>query len=238
MNLELELTNPESAHADLQLQASALAQSIDRTPIADLDALLKAKHDRVRLGDAMDQIRAKFEPLKAMANRLHKAICQRERVVMGPLQTIDAERREAIAEFTRQESERRRQAEREAEDQQRRQRESVALHEAAALEAAGYQASAAAVLEDALIPAPALSVTQPDAVAAIVSSTRYWRWRYAGGSNDRDQTAPDTLRRALALVPREFLIVDEKKLNTYARAMKDTAAVPGIEFYYVDLPNR
>jgi len=37
------------------------------------------------------------------------------------------------------------------------------------------------------------------------------------------------------LIPREFLCVDEKKLNQYARTMKDTAKVAGIEFYFVEI---
>lgn len=32
-------------------------------------------------------------------------------------------------------------------------------------------------------------------------------------------------------VPREFLIVDTKKLGQYARSMKETANVPGVKFY-------
>lgn len=34
------------------------------------------------------------------------------------------------------------------------------------------------------------------------------------------------------LVPREFLIVDTVKLNKYATAMKETAKVPGVEFFF------
>lgn len=34
-----------------------------------------------------------------------------------------------------------------------------------------------------------------------------------------------------ALVPREFLTVDEKALAAYARAKKGTASVPGVEFF-------
>lgn len=37
------------------------------------------------------------------------------------------------------------------------------------------------------------------------------------------------------LIPREFLCVDEKKLNQYARTMKDSAKVSGVEFYFVEI---
>lgn len=34
-----------------------------------------------------------------------------------------------------------------------------------------------------------------------------------------------------ALIPREYLMVDEAKLANYAKAMKETANVPGVDFY-------
>ena len=37
------------------------------------------------------------------------------------------------------------------------------------------------------------------------------------------------------IIPRDFLCVDEKKLNQYARTMKDQARVPGVEFYFVEI---
>jgi len=35
-------------------------------------------------------------------------------------------------------------------------------------------------------------------------------------------------------IPREFLMIDESKLKKYATAMKDSANVPGIQFYSMD----
>lgn len=37
----------------------------------------------------------------------------------------------------------------------------------------------------------------------------------------------------VTLVPTAYLMVDEKKLQSYARAMKQTASVPGVRFYSV-----
>jgi hypothetical protein len=39
-------------------------------------------------------------------------------------------------------------------------------------------------------------------------------------------------------VPREFCAVDTVKLGRYATAMKDSAKVPGVRFFYVDDPVR
>jgi hypothetical protein len=55
-----------------------------------------------------------------------------------------------------------------------------------------------------------------------------WRWRYLN----------DDKERALQLIPRDFLCVDESKLTKYAGAMRESAKVPGIQFYSEDLPVR
>jgi hypothetical protein len=59
-------------------------------------------------------------------------------------------------------------------------------------------------------------------VKAIQKFRRSWKWRLV---------KPE-------LVPREFLVVDTVRLNKYATAMRESAHVPGVEFYPVDEPIR
>jgi hypothetical protein len=51
-------------------------------------------------------------------------------------------------------------------------------------------------------------------------------------------TPPALVARTLAIIPRDFCCVDDVKLGAYARAMKGSGTVPGIEFYHVDDPVR
>ena len=52
------------------------------------------------------------------------------------------------------------------------------------------------------------------------------------------QTPPTVIARTMKLLPREFLIPDEKKIGAYARSMKGSGAIPGVDIYYVDDPTR
>jgi hypothetical protein len=174
-----------------------------------------------------------------MAHKLHQALCDQESEILRPLQRLDALKRSAIAAFKNREDEDRRQRERAEAEQLRRQREETAAREAAALEAEGEHATAAAVIEEA-ITAPAPVVVLPDTTRTVegLHFTRRWCWRYAGGPADVRNTPPDVLARALAMLPASFLMIDEKKIGAYARSMKASARVPGIEFYAVDDPRR
>jgi cation transport ATPase len=131
--------------------------------------------------------------------------------------------RDGISAFKAAEDRARQQREREERDRRRREDEDRAALEAAALEAAGDHALAASIVEEALA-APAPVVVLPDTTAGVEGLTfrRRWLWR--------PQNA--------ALVPREFLCLDEKKIGAYVRAMKGSGAIPGLEIYCVDDPVR
>jgi hypothetical protein len=78
-------------------------------------------------------------------------------------------------------------------------------------------------VEEALT-APAPVVVLPDTTKTVegLKFTRRWLWRV-------------TQER---LVPREYLCLDDKKIGAYARAMKGSGQIPGIEIYFVDDPVR
>ena len=52
------------------------------------------------------------------------------------------------------------------------------------------------------------------------------------------QTSPTLIARTLALLPREFLCADERKIQAYVTAMAETGKIPGIDIYAVDEPVR
>ena len=109
---------------------------------------------------------------------------------------------------------------------ERREEQTRAAAEAAALETAGEPELAAAVIAEA-IAAPLPTVSIVDETKSVVKFRRSWKWRFT-----TDEA------RALQLLPREFLCVDTIKLNKYAVAMRESAKVPGISFYPEDVPIR
>jgi hypothetical protein len=227
----LDVMRPETANSvggELAVSTSALALMLADCRVTSMDELERAVHDRQELGAATKRVADFFTPLKTMAHRLHKALCDRENEILGPLLQLDRAKREAISVFKAEQDRIRLEAERVAADQQRRERDAAAAHEAAALERAGERELATAVLEEA-ITTPAPVVALPDVTRQVsgLKFTRRWLWRYAGG-----------IARAMKLLPREFLTPDEKKIGAYARAMKGSGSIPGVEIYYVDDPVR
>jgi len=217
-----------TAGRELDTTSSMLVATLaDRGPIATDADLAQAVADRRRIGDAIKAVEAFFAPIKSMAHQLHVALCTREKVILAPLLKLDDSMRGAMTAYNVAEAKARRQREAALADEQRRDREARAVTEAAQLERAGEVAMAAAVVAEA-IAAPAPVVVLPDTVAAVATFRKVWKWRYVGGDK----------ARAMALLPRDFLMPDEVKIGAYARSMKTSGDVPGIEFYAEDVPVR
>lgn len=168
------------------------------------------------------QVEQFFKPMKDLAHKLHKAICQRERVLLDPLDAIDRKVRGAMLEYQREEERKRREEERRLAEEARQREEQRLLEEAAALERQGQKELAEAVVEQAAeMPTPVVVVESDVPKVAGVTTASRWTWRPINGDE----------ARAIQLVPREYLKLDTQKLNTYARMYGASAKLPGIEFY-------
>jgi len=226
----LDVTQPEqsanSVGTELAVTTQALTTRLALAPITDTASLERAVEDRRAIGDAAKRVEEFFAPLKQLAHKLHKALCDRENAITGPLLQLDGQKKAAISAFKRAQDELRFQRERELAEQRRKEDQARAADEAAALETAGEPELAAAVLAEAIAaPVPVVSIV--DATKAVVKFRRIWKWKY---STDE--------ARALQLIPREFLCVDTVRLNKYATAMRESGKVPGVTFYYEDSPIR
>jgi hypothetical protein len=219
------LDDPAMVGADLAANTQSLAERLAGARVVDLASLDQAVADRAQIADAQKRVAEFFKPLKAAAHAAWKLLCTREADVLAPLNYRDEELRAAIRVFKVAEDDRRAAAERALAEQARSERERVAAIEAAAHEAAGEPELGALVLAEA-IAAPPPVVVLPDATKTIagLKFTRRWLWRFAPHGE--------------ALVPREFLMVDEKKIGGYVRSMKGSGQIAGIEIYFVDDPVR
>jgi hypothetical protein len=212
--------------ADLAANTQSLAARLAGARVTDLVTLDQAVGDRQQIADAQKRVAEFFKPLKAAAHAAWKLLCQRESEVLAPLDYRDGELREEIRLFKVEADRRRADEERALAEQARTERERVAAIEAAAHEAAGEPELAALVLNETIALPPPV-VVLPDATKTIagLKFRRRWLWRYVPGFS-------------LAMLPREFLMADEKKISSYAEAMKGSGHVSGIEFFYSDDPVR
>jgi hypothetical protein len=167
-----------------------------------------------------------FKPIKDFAFRLHRMICDRENEVLRPLNAFERTAKDNAQGWQREQERLRREEEQRLQEEARQREQERLAREAEQLEQRGEPELAAQVLEQAIhTPAPvfALPSTVPDVKG--MSFRENWKWRPIGGDT------PQARARAVNLVPREYLCLDEKKLNAYAKAHGAGARIPGIEFY-------
>jgi hypothetical protein len=229
----IDFNQPETATTaggELVASTSALVSRLAGPPaivtVAEAEAAVTDRHE---LGAAIKTVEAFFAPLKSLAHQLHKGLCDRESAILRPLQRLDDEKRRALGDFKAAQDRARRERERALVEAQRQEREAAAVAEAGILERAGEHAIAAAVVNEAIAaPAPVVVLLDVTKTIADLKFRRVWKWRYVG----------DDPARALALLPREYLTADERKISAHATSMKASASIPGIEFYCDDLPVR
>jgi hypothetical protein len=160
------------------------------------------------------EIQETFGPLKIKAFEAHKAIVAEEKRHEQPL--IEAEKiiKAIMEKWDRDQAEIARQKEIELQKKAREEEERRVLESALKAEQEGDKELAEEIIrEEVYVPLVTIQKVTPK-VSGIVFRT-YWKWRV------KDEK----------LIPREYLKIDEIKLNGYATAMKGSAKVPGIEFY-------
>jgi hypothetical protein len=237
--LDIKPEIAETIGGELVLTTQSLVSRLAITAVTDLASCEQAVMDRQTLGAALKNVDAFFQPFTSMADKLHKALTGRRAQIKAPLERLDGIKRNAIQAFNDAQTRIRQARERELAEQRRREDQDRAAAEAAQLEHAGEHALAAAVIEEA-IAAPAPVVALKNEVKAVVSFRREWKWRYSGGPKNVAETPPEVIARTMELIPRAWLCVDEARIGTYTRAMKESGmnSIPGIEIYYEDVPLR
>jgi hypothetical protein len=238
----IDFNQPESAKAiggELATTAQALASRLAGTAVTDLASLDQAVRHRQQLGEAAKRVSEFFAPFKGMAHKLHKALCDRENEILGPVLQRDREIARAIGDYKDACDRARAAREREEAERQRIEQQTRAAVEAAALENAGEREMAAAVVEEAIAaPPPVVALRDETKDISGLKFTTRWKWRYSGGPAEVKATPPQLVARTMAMIPREFLCVDEQKVGAYVRSMKGSARIPGIDVYSVQDPVR
>lgn len=170
-----------------------------------------------------------FAPVRTILHKMHAMVCERERAVLAPLVAFETAAKENRKRLERAEAEARRREEQRLAEEARQQEQERLMREAADLEQRNEPDLAAQVLEHATrAPAPVITLksTLPPTRGILPTKPKY-AWRPVGGDTMEGRA------RAVKLVPREFLCLDEVKLNAYARMHGTAGRIPGIEFYDV-----
>jgi hypothetical protein len=152
----------------------------------------------------------------AQAHALWKKLTGQRGEAIRP---IEAECTRLTVEMSRWKAEQDRLAREEAARRSREEQElarSVALEEAATLEAQGMPEEAAAVVEQAIAaPAPVVHIVPAAPKVDGVSHRENWKFEVIDAN----------------AIPREYLSIDEKKLGAVVRALKGSTRIAGIRVY-------
>lgn len=227
--------------ATLEHEAQALTTQATALAVTDAASFERASEFLKGIATYIKRVGDVLDPIVDAAHQAHKVAVRQRDALLGPAKSAklvlggrmatweqeQARLRREAAEAAQRERERlEREARERAEAQQRRlqaEAEERRLEEAARLEAAGDTAGAerlvsepvaAPVVTPAPIFAPRPMVAAPPKVEGVSFRT------------DWDFEIVDP-----ALIPREYMVPDEKKIRGVVRAMRGAARIPGVRAF-------
>jgi hypothetical protein len=203
--------------ADVEAELPALTAWARDLKVTTADEFTSAGEQLKGIKGAMKRVVDFFRPTKQAQDEAKRRILEAERKLLDPLTEAETLAKRAMLSFQQAEQKRaddeRRRLQAEADERARREREALEKKAAAAKKPETkekYIEAAAAVA-----PAPVVHVATVAPKVAGVATKKVWTFQITDA----------------ALVPRDFLTIDEKKLGQYARAMKEGANVAGVRFY-------
>jgi len=218
-----EIAANEDANAVVELR-TAQALKIDSTEMAEIAA------------DDLGRIKAKVNALdvqrKSMTKPLDEAksrIMELFRAPIDTLQKAEAAIKGSILDWNRREQERINAERRKHEEEQRKLRaaaletEQLAKAEAAKLIAVGKTAEAELIVEEA-----AAERSDAEFIAAMTTPITSAPAKLAGTGIRKDWDFEIVNEKK---IPREFLMIDEKKIRAFVKAMKNEARIEGVRVF-------
>lgn len=188
--------------------------------VSTLSLEINTREDYVKASEILKEIKRRIktiddrlEPEKAKAYAAYQGWLNLIKELKGPYLEKEMEIKGHMLSWDREQEHIRREAEEKAREEARRIAEEEKLRMAIAVEATGEKEIAETILNSP-VEVPPIIIPRPEKVEGI-SSRGTWKFKVVD---------PD-------LVPREFLKIDDVKLGQYGRAMKESARVPGVEFY-------
>lgn len=162
-----------------------------------------------------------FKPMKDSAYQAHKAVCDREKAMLTPLENAEKIVKRTMGDYLMEQERIRREAEEAARRAAEEERERK-LKEAMELEAAGDKEGAEAAVEEAVVMDEATGYSVPAPVKPKVSGV--------STSKDWEITSIDTAKVPVNFNGMELRPVDQAAVMRLIRASKGSIAIPGIAY--------
>ena len=204
----------------------------DRAIVSQADATLQDAraltvtdgHTYALAGERVTGLRALSKSIEAffkdpidLANKAHKALTAKRKGLIDPIEAEVTRLGRDMANYASEQERIAREAQAQAERESREQMQAAALEQAADLEAQGLVSEAAAAMDAMLEPAPvvvsAALFALPVPKVEGVSYRETWTHRVVNP----------------ALVPREYLLVNDSAIAKVVAATKGAVHIPGVE---------
>lgn len=205
----------KSQTVDFEVRAEALVVSNDEEYQDAAEFLKSLKEQAAKVKDF-------FKPIKDAAHKAHKEVCDREKMMLDPLNRAESVIKKAAGSYLAEKERKRREAEERARQAAKAEAERR-LAEAIALENQGKTEEAAAAVEEAeIIDGAAVTINIPAAIAPKVKGV--------SSSRDWDIVGIDYAKVPVAVSGTVIRPVDEKAVMRLIRASKGTIKIPGITY--------
>lgn len=214
--------NAQLKEVELEQQALTWPDKAKAITICDQQSYNQAADLLVSIATLKREIIEHHKPIKETAFAAHKAAVAAEKRLLDPLAESETILKRGIGTFEMEQERIRREVERKAIEEARRLEEEARLALAVQAEKAGATEETIQEIIETPMPMQVPVVTQTFQRAAGVSAGRkpVYRWRVVNET----------------LVPRDFLMLNEVKINAIVRNANSTTKIPGIEIYE-DIPN-
>ena len=171
--------------------------------------LLKLKAIRRKIDDA-------FNPIITKAHEAHKEAVAQRKKAGEPLDLAESIIKPKIVGYIQEQEKKRVQEEARLQAEAKKQQDDEALVLAELSKQSGNHEEAQAILEEgAHAEAPVIVLPKETPKVEGISTREVWKFRIVNPT----------------LVPREYLIVDEKKVGGVVRSLKNLTNIPGVQVY-------
>jgi len=232
------VTLEPASRAQLEVERQTLLGRALPAALATAEEYAALAEEQARVAAFIKRVEPEFDEVCTAAHKAWKRATGLRALFFEGLHAFNDGARRLLGAYKDEQDRIRRDAELRIAEDERREAEARRAAEARALDLQGHTALAAAVLDTDISVPP---VTLPSRVPEVRGLTyaTVWKWRIAGGSGAEGGRKDKALRkRAAAVVPRQFLDLDDAALTAHVTSMRNTVKVPGIEIYSEQVPVR
>lgn len=188
-------------------KSTALSEQVDSMAIVDDVIYEGASALLADINEITKVIVAHFKPQKEATHNAHKVVCRAEKEALGGLKAPKQALSDKMSSYVRERREAEHERQRNVELELKKLAEERQLKEAVSLEEQGKHAAADRVLESPPAAAVRPAERRPTPKMPTTTVREPWVWQFEPGFTIED-------------VPRELLMVDEKKVGQLVRAMQ------------------